>query len=415
MTNYSLLEEPFSNKCSFLDVLFDHQDKTLALTIVTTILNCVTFPFSLVGNLAIIIAISKTPSLQNPSNFLISSLALADFLTSLFCQPLRVICNIFEFTNNFSWYCFCFVALAATAWASSAVSCFTLGMIAVERYLALHYHLRYHQLVSIKKVAIPVIITWAFCITVVASRYLTRGSFSFEQLFMVLLCINFFVIFIAYAKIYQIVKRHRCQIKTQQRSVNSIECYSMEGMTDFDRQISKRKQSKVTTGPLPIQESTSEIQNHQQAIRELALSNLTTKQSKKSISADRCSQERVLSSSDHNQTTSQQKELKSMEHCQSIINQRGIENQEEKCQTAGHNLPNVSRTQHSLVNHEIQINEPCFTKQQANRNRIQLARYRKSTLTMFLVLGLFILAYFPVICVQTIKSVIGYKNEFHVN
>jgi len=183
----------------------------------------------------------------------------------------------------------------------------------------------------------------------------------------------------------------------------------MEGMTDFDRQISKRKQSKVTTGPLPIQESTSEIQNHQQAIRELALSNLTTKQSKKSISADRCSQERVLSSSDHNQTTSQQKELKSMEHCQSIINQRGIENQEEKCQTAGHNLPNVSRTQHSLVNHEIQINEPCFTKQQANRNRIQLARYRKSTLTMFLVLGLFILAYFPVICVQTIKSVIGYK------
>lgn len=46
--------------------------------------------FAFLGNLAVIIAVIKTPSLQRPSNILLCSLATTDCLTGLVAQPVFV-------------------------------------------------------------------------------------------------------------------------------------------------------------------------------------------------------------------------------------------------------------------------------------------------------------------------------------
>ena len=46
--------------------------------------------FAFLGNLAVIIAVIKTPSLQRPCNILLCSLAITDCLTGLVAQPLFV-------------------------------------------------------------------------------------------------------------------------------------------------------------------------------------------------------------------------------------------------------------------------------------------------------------------------------------
>jgi hypothetical protein len=46
--------------------------------------------FAFLGNLAVILAVIKTPSLQRPCNILLCSLAATDCLTGLIAQPLFV-------------------------------------------------------------------------------------------------------------------------------------------------------------------------------------------------------------------------------------------------------------------------------------------------------------------------------------
>ena len=47
--------------------------------------------FAILANLAVVIAVIKTPSLQRPSNILLCSLAVTDCLTGLVAQPLFVV------------------------------------------------------------------------------------------------------------------------------------------------------------------------------------------------------------------------------------------------------------------------------------------------------------------------------------
>ena len=59
--------------------------------IILCIVNVPCCIFAFLGNLAVIIAIAKTPSLQRPSNILLCGMATADCLTGLVAQPLFVL------------------------------------------------------------------------------------------------------------------------------------------------------------------------------------------------------------------------------------------------------------------------------------------------------------------------------------
>ena len=51
--------------------------------------------FAFLGNLAVIVTIIKTPSLQKPCNILICGLALADCLTGFAAQPMFIVWRFF--------------------------------------------------------------------------------------------------------------------------------------------------------------------------------------------------------------------------------------------------------------------------------------------------------------------------------
>lgn len=47
--------------------------------------------FAFLSNLAVIVTVAKSPSLQRPSNILLSSLAFTDFLTAVTAQPMFIV------------------------------------------------------------------------------------------------------------------------------------------------------------------------------------------------------------------------------------------------------------------------------------------------------------------------------------
>lgn len=204
-------------QCYFLTFSLYNPPAVYGAGILAIVLNMITAPIAVLGNITIIIAIFKTPTLHTPSNFLISNLALADFITGLLCQPLFIVYKIAEFKMKIDLLCHTRLVMDAIAYIASAMSCATLCMISVERYLALHFHLRYHQLVSIKKLLIPVVTLWVIGIVISISRFFTYDAALFTATLSSMLTIVVIITFWAYVKIFQIVKRHRCQIQSQQQ------------------------------------------------------------------------------------------------------------------------------------------------------------------------------------------------------
>ena len=103
-------------------------------------LNCVlNVPLMLItisGNALVLVAVMRTPSIRSPSTIMLCSLAVSDLLVGLAVQPLYAASYL---TRNYSL----FEATRTLGFIASGVSLFTMTAIAVDRILALHYHLRY--------------------------------------------------------------------------------------------------------------------------------------------------------------------------------------------------------------------------------------------------------------------------------
>ena len=110
------------------------------------ILNCVlNVPFmlvSIIGNTLVLSAIFRTPSLRSPSIILLCSLTVSDLLIGLFVQPVYV-AN--ELMKNSSLHQ---AIINSMAFSACGVSLITMTAISVHRFLALHYHMRYPNLMT---------------------------------------------------------------------------------------------------------------------------------------------------------------------------------------------------------------------------------------------------------------------------
>lgn len=212
----------FSNNslltCFFVPVNWENPTYVYVMGIVTSTLNALFVIPAFLGNVMVITAICRTPSLHNPSNFLIGSLAATDFLTGVLCQPLHVVYKVAELKGDFGTFCKGRVAMEVIGWIVSAVSCVTLCMISIERYLALHFHLRYHDIISIPKLVLPMSMSWVTFTLLSVSRFFNTSSSVFTLVNMSILVLSLVLTFWAYAKIYSIVRRHRRQIQSLERA-----------------------------------------------------------------------------------------------------------------------------------------------------------------------------------------------------
>ena len=187
-----------------------HSERTLV--IVNCILNVPLILICIVGNALVLIAASKSRRIRSSSMEILSSLAFSDLLVGIIAQPLFL-------AHQFTKESFLNSLMVLIVYPICGVSLWTLTAISVDRFLALHFHMRYATLVNTTRVKISIAFIWLYNFVSSALYYLVPFIYFFIMTLTTVICIlNFFL---AYLGIYFIVRHHQLQIHAQQETVES--------------------------------------------------------------------------------------------------------------------------------------------------------------------------------------------------
>ncbi|XP_078345861.1 adenosine receptor A2b-like [Oculina patagonica] len=184
----------------------------------TFIANCVFNNFlsytAITLNVLTIHAIRKTSSLPMPLRTLLLSLSVSDVGVGLVGQPLYTSLLVDGIQGNIT-DCNTSKAFDILVVLFSVASFFTVVTLSVDRFLAIHLHLRYQELVNHKRVVAVVISIW------VISPFLSLMALwippDTRTLFVCIGdVIGLVVTAVAYIRIYLAVRRHKNQIQVLQ-------------------------------------------------------------------------------------------------------------------------------------------------------------------------------------------------------
>ena len=175
---------------------------------------------AIVLNIITIHAIRKTSSLPNPLKILLLSLAVSDLGVGLVVQPLYIARLLIQSTSNTNEnsavYKSTSLAFLIPANFFSFASFFGVTALSADRFLAIHLHLRYKELVTRNRVVAAVISTWTFSAFLSLMRLM---DFKKKERFVVyaitdILCLV--TTALLYFKLYFVVKHHANQIQALQ-------------------------------------------------------------------------------------------------------------------------------------------------------------------------------------------------------
>ena len=198
------------------------------------IANCVFNVFSsytaIMLNILTIHAMRKTSSLPKPLKTLLLSLAVSDLGVGLLAQPLYIASMVSPTLSTK-------IAFYIIAPLSVYASFFSVVAISVDRFLAIHLHLRYQELVTHKRVVAVVISIWAFSIFISSFQlwlqaHILRFDISIQGLCIV--CIT-----VVYCRIYFAVRHHTNQIQALQ-----VQQVAQNGEVEHD---ARQRRSAVST------------------------------------------------------------------------------------------------------------------------------------------------------------------------
>ncbi|XP_062981514.1 trace amine-associated receptor 2 [Elgaria multicarinata webbii] len=193
---------------------------------------------TILGNLAIIISISCFRQLHSPTNFLILSMAVTDFLLGFFIMPysmIRSVENCWYFGMTFCKVHYSFDLMLCL------VSIFHLCSVAVDRFYAICYPLHYSCKITLPVIRLLIVLCWSapasFAFGLVFSEAYASGIKGYEVLVacssscpvmfnklwgIVVFSFGFFipgtVMIGIYAKIFDVSKKHLKAMKSEPRS-----------------------------------------------------------------------------------------------------------------------------------------------------------------------------------------------------
>ncbi|XP_078348532.1 adenosine receptor A3-like [Oculina patagonica] len=178
--------------------------------------NCVINAFSsytaIMLNIVTIHAMRKTSSLPKTLKTLLLSLAVSDLGVGLLVQPLYIVLMVNPTDQSIvtSYDIFTLIFVHA--------SLFTVVAISVDRFLAIHLHLRYQELVTHKRVVAVVISIWV--LSIFSSLYFWLGSKEIANaVIAVIFGLCFICTTIVYCRIYFTVRRHTKYMQALQEQV----------------------------------------------------------------------------------------------------------------------------------------------------------------------------------------------------
>lgn len=166
-------------------------------------------------NILVIFVIWKTPLLHSPSNILICCLACSDLVIGLLAQPLLVAYKIAEFNNDPKTACTGRLIHWIAGFVCAGVSVMTIATISVDKMLALHLHLRYKEVITVRRVLKVVFAYWFFCIAAGVSLFVANSDRYWTLVPLPVLSISLLTTLVAYVKVFKVLRRHRNQIRAQ--------------------------------------------------------------------------------------------------------------------------------------------------------------------------------------------------------
>ena len=195
-----------------------------------TIQLCVAI-MALIGNSLVLIAITKTRSLQRLNNYLLVSLAISDLSVALVCMPIHAI-ELFSGKWNLPHALCIFYQVKDQSFAF--VSILNLTAISLERYYIINKPMHYHRHVTGKKMVGLIVVLWVVGITYGAIQtvwFFTDKNIKLNKKyphicsynpplsyaivdFVITFCLPLAVMFFAYARIFCVVKKQLEKMKS---------------------------------------------------------------------------------------------------------------------------------------------------------------------------------------------------------
>ena len=189
------------------------------------VLNCVVNSFlsyaTVMLNILLIFALRRTSSLPKTLKALILSVAVSDIGMGILVQPLytaRLVMKMkMKNTNSQETYNEIVNVIGRTL---ANVSFFGVTTISVDRFLAIHLHLKhqdlltYQEIVTYKRIVATVILSWLLGASLALTGVLSHENvFNLAGVTVVLLCL--LTMGLIYFKIYIVVRRHTVQVHAQ--------------------------------------------------------------------------------------------------------------------------------------------------------------------------------------------------------
>ncbi len=221
----------------------DFPPKNVALITVMCVVNILSSFMAATANFLVMWAIKKTPSLHTPSSVLLFWLALSDFATGVFVQPLFAVHKIASLTTNFPVYCISGAIVYPVGVFLVLMSLSAITAISFDRFLALALHLRYAAIITVNRLI--KFISIAFVLFFPLSIYFWFSRENWFRMTVLLVGVILAVVCIitipfSYCRIFAILRRHQKQIRSQ----NNV-ALRMHGISHVD--ISNYRKSVLTT------------------------------------------------------------------------------------------------------------------------------------------------------------------------
>ena len=197
----------------------DAEEISPALLIVV-ILNIFSSYTAVTLNIITIYVLRKISSLPKPVRILLLSLAVSDLAVGLIVQPLAIATLVtqnneytFQFEKASEVFGICF----------TAASFLNITALGADRFLAIHLHLRYQELVTHRRIVTAVITIWVFSATVSLFDLWDKMMTAAQATLLAIVVVCFISTTFFYFKIYLTVRHLTSQIHTlevQQASQN---------------------------------------------------------------------------------------------------------------------------------------------------------------------------------------------------
>jgi len=206
----------------------DNEDDSTPETviIINCVLNAPLMLISILGNALVLAAIIRTPSIRSTHMIMLCSLAVSDFLIGLVAQPIYIAERLTGDHNALK-------VSMMMGYSLCGVSLLTITAITVDRFLALHYHLRYATLVTESRVKYALITIWLVSFLGSGFDFWSESLHRLTVGAAIIICLT--ICAFSYIRIYCIVHRHQLQILAQQQAPQNCDAENNLNITRLKR------------------------------------------------------------------------------------------------------------------------------------------------------------------------------------